>query len=282
MKTRLINFLKKSFIKDVYDKNDNIKRLFRFIDWIINQIAPNPLKPSYSINSYRDYHLSNNPQRLINLKNVHLGDVCFVIGNGPSLISSDLDKLKGYITFGSNYIFEMKGFLPTYYFAIDCLLLKNEEFLIKLHEIIPKTSYTFLPFNIIPNSQKKHLDNAVYFYLNPPNHILRKFSFDISQSVYDGWTVTYSILQCAIYMGFKKIYLLGIDNTESGHFYDSDNSDENAQISNKTMHKSYLYLKSVLPSDVKIVNCTRGGLLELFDRISLDKVIAELDKALSL
>ena len=83
-------------------------------------------------------------------------------------------------------------------------------------------------------------------------------------------------------MGFKKIYLLGIDNTESGHFYDSDNSDENAQISNKTMHKSYLYLKSVLPSDVKIVNCTRGGLLELFDRISLDKVIAELDKALSL
>ena len=278
MRTRLINFLKKTSIKKIYDKNNSVKRLFRYINRNINIVTRNTIEQSYSINSYRDYLLSPNPQKLINLKDVHSGDVCFVIGNGPSLISSDIDKLKGYITFGSNYIFEMNNFLPTYYFAQDYLLLKNKEFLKRIRDISPKTSYTFLPFNIIPNRQKKYLINVIYFYLNLPNYNSRKFSFDLSHSFEDGWTVTYSMLQCAIYMGFKKIYLLGIDNTSSGHFYDSNISSEISQKPNEVVNNSYRYLKSVLPSDVIIINSTRGGLLEVFDRVSLDKVLSDLEK----
>lgn len=280
MRIKLINYLRKTFIKDIYDKSNTIKRLFKFINkgiiTIVAIVTRTTIRQSFSVHSYRDYLLSPNPKRLINLKDNHFGDVCFVIGNGPSLASSDLDKLKNFTTFGSNFVFKMNDFLPTYYFVQDYMHLKNEQLLERIREISPKTTLTFLPFNIIPNKQKKQFDNIIYFYLNLPNVKSRSFSFDISEYIEDGWTVTYSILQCAIYMGFKSIYLLGLDNNDTGHFYDSNTTNEACIQPNESSDKSYRYLKSVLPSNLKIVNCTKGGALEVFERMSLDKVLSDI------
>ena len=272
----LINYLKKTFIKNIYDKSHRIKSLFRFINRIILEVTRNTSSAAYFVNSYRDYLRSSNPKRMIDLKDVHLGDMCFVIGNGPSLSASDLDKIKEFTTFGSNYIFEMNNFLPTYYFVQDFLLLKNKQFLNKIREVSHNTSFTFLPFNIISNKQKKYINNVIYFYLSRPNDNSRKFSFDLSQNVEEGHTVTYTILQFAVYMGFKKIFILGVDNTTSGHFYDADTPNEVYLQPNEVTNNSYQYLKSVLPSNVEIVNCTRGGSLEVFERMSLEQVISNL------
>ena len=38
------------------------------------------------------------------------------------------------------------------------------------------------------------------------------FSIDCSDKVYIGYTVTYIMIQMAAYMGFKEIYLLGMDH----------------------------------------------------------------------
>lgn len=287
MRIKLINYLKKTFIKDLYDKDFRIRNFFRFINrtviTIVAIVTRSTIKQSFSKHSYREYLLSPNPQSLMKLKDTHSGDVCFVIGNGPSLTSSDLDKLKNFTTFGSNFLFEMNDFLPTYYFVQDFKHLKNKQLLEKVREISPKTSFTFLPFNIITNKQKKHFDNIIYFYLNLPNVNSRSFSFDISQYIEEGGTVTYSILQCAIYMGFKSVYLLGVDNNhnvgnfyDAGHFYDPNPINECYHKPNESMEKSYQYLKSLLPSNLKIINCTRGGTLEVFERKSLDKVINDL------
>ena len=42
-----------------------------------------------------------------------------------------------------------------------------------------------------------------------------KFSHDAHSFLYDGYSITYSLLQLAIYMGFKEIILLGCDSNYS-------------------------------------------------------------------
>ena len=59
--------------------------------------------------------------------------------------------------------------------------------------------------------------NHVPFALDYLNHkysydkLKTKFSFNAYQQIYDGYTITYSLIQLAVYMGFKQIYLLGND-----------------------------------------------------------------------
>ena len=38
-----------------------------------------------------------------------------------------------------------------------------------------------------------------------------KFSDDLTEGIYSGTTVLYAMFQIAVYMGFKNIYLLGVD-----------------------------------------------------------------------
>ena len=70
--------------------------------------------------------------RLRSLKEIHTGR-CFIIGNGPSLTDSDLQRLMqlGEVTFACNSLiklFDEKQFRPTYYFAQDNkVILDNKE-----------------------------------------------------------------------------------------------------------------------------------------------------------
>ena len=102
--------------------------------------------------------------------------------------------------------------------------------------------------------------------------------------VYEGYTVTYMILQLAIYMGFSKICLLGIDhsystelnsNGEIVHKDLADHFDSNDKITNipQTFRSTLAYRKANEVAQSKgiiIVNSTRGGALEEFQRMSLE------------
>lgn len=64
------------------------------------------------------------------IHNSHLGESCFVIGNGPSLASKDLDILqKNKIdTFAVNRIFKIfpqTDWRPTYYVSTDHVLVRD-------------------------------------------------------------------------------------------------------------------------------------------------------------
>jgi len=60
------------------------------------------------------------------------------------------------------------------------------------------------------------------------NHIhrlydLNTWSFyeDISEPIHAGWTVTYVAMQIAYYMGFKRVFLIGVDHSfKQGKFRD--------------------------------------------------------------
>ena len=56
-------------------------------------------------------------------------------------------------------------------------------------------------------------DQVKYFINKPPFENKLKFSNDIEKEVYGSGSVSYVMLQFAIYMGFKKIYLIGFDHS---------------------------------------------------------------------
>ena len=66
--------------------------------------------------------------RLRKYKDIHRGERCFIIGNGPSLKQLDLTLLKNEYTFGMNRIymaFEEMGFSTSYYVCMNDLVVEQ-------------------------------------------------------------------------------------------------------------------------------------------------------------
>ena len=122
-----------------------------------------------------------------------------------------------------------------------------------------------------------------YFNAYPEASFEDKVSFsdDAFKRVFDGFSITYSALQLAVYMGFKEIYLLGSDcNYEKGVKNFAEYRDEkhmNACVSNgERMIRAFeVAAKWAEAHDVKIYNATRGGMLEAFERVTLEDVLTE-------
>lgn len=76
----------------------------------------------------------SNDERLLALLNKHRGRRAFLVGNGPSLRISDLDRLKHEITFASNRIFlafDQTEWRPTYYTICDAVVAKENKEIIR-------------------------------------------------------------------------------------------------------------------------------------------------------
>lgn len=218
------------------------------------------------------------------LKNKYKGKRCFIIGNGPSLKVEDLECLKSDITFGTNRIYQIfskTNWRPSYYLAQDYRLItesKNELDKLEIkNKLIAEPTYE----KMCKIKNAKHIKiNVEEFYPQMP-----KFSEDISKCIYEGYTVTYMCLQVAVYMGFKEIYLLGVDHKysvvkdERGNIIKYSNTKDHFSENDKIANLPQLY-KSTLAYEaannyakkhnIKIYNATRGGELEVFSRVDFD------------
>ena len=232
--------------------------------------------------------------RLKKYKNLYDGKSCIIVGNGPSLKVEDLEKANNMISFASNKIQNIFGntnWRPTYYCIADRKIyldlyknineeIKNIFIQIDTLRKYPNFNENFAPYYI------RLLDGTFY-----PS--LPKFSNNILNGIYDGNTVTYMMLQIAIFMGFKTIYLLGIDhnysqtlNPDGTVSYDSnikDHFSDSDVIKNvPALYKSTIaYQAAKKYADehgIKIYNATRGGKLEVFERIDFDSLFLENDK----
>ncbi len=136
-------------------------------------------------------------------QNIHRNERAFIIGNGPSLRISDVEKLQNEITFGCNKIFlafQETNWRPTYYALIDSMVMRNDNK--KIQEI---PSHKF-----ISNSLKQYFsqEEGVCWLKDKGD---RKFSDDIVQKAAGRYTVMFFIFQIAYFMGFTELYLLGVD-----------------------------------------------------------------------
>lgn len=248
------------------------------------------LNQNPNINLSISYSEKNN---LISLKNKFLDKRCFIIGNGPSLNKCDLTLLKDEYTFGVNGIFyktDEMGFKPTFYMVEDSHVINDNTTRINDYEC----SYKFFP-SIYKNKIKKKTNT--YFFTadlgfydeNHPFFCKPRFSKDFSLCAYTGQSVTYMQIQLAYYLGFKEVYLIGMDyNYEvpkstkiDGATYESNEDDPNHFHPDyfgkgKKWHDpkiervgwNYEKAKKVLEEEGRIIkNATIGGKLEIFDRI---------------
>lgn len=217
-------------------------------------------------------------------KNIHLGKRCFIVGSGPSLNIEDLNMLKNEISFGMNSgILAVKEstWEPTYYGIQDEYVYK------RLENEINKMSSSGVEI-FISDSVHKVFDfhgNHNIFALNYLDHKIPhlngfgKFrcSDDCYVTVYDGYSITYSLMQIAIYMGFSEIYLLGCDcnyRQEKKHFMGYQLYDPKIGIMGDKMIVAHKKIKEFADKKgIKIINCTRGGMLEVYPRMNLEGII---------
>lgn len=224
-------------------------------------------------------------------KGIHNGKRIFIIGNGPSLKMEDLDKLyrNREICIASNKIYKAYGqtkWRADYIGMYDQNIIED---CMKDFEKIPGLlfvgdSYHYeRPESKVPGIQYFHCMNSDRMYL--PNTPL--FSDDFCLGFYEGYTVTYSFcLQFAAYLGAKEIYLLGCD-----HSYMDDPTDERNHFvkdyyveEEKEKYRIYLPpltegIKAYEAAEkysrrhgFRIYNATRGGKLEVFERVDFDSL----------
>ena len=144
--------------------------------------------------------------RLINIQNKHLGQRCFIIGNGPSLRQMDLKKLRGEFTFGLNRIyllFPELGFPTTFLVSVNDLVLE---------QCITEMKSLEIPKFLTWRARRWFGNDPKVTYLDTDFTGEEDFCQDITGRIYEGFTVTYVALQLAYHMGFDQVILVGVDH----------------------------------------------------------------------
>lgn len=223
------------------------------------------------------------------MHNKYAGKRCFVVATGPSLTMRDLNLIKAEYSFGMNscvLALNKTEWRPDFY------AIQDEYVYEKLENTILKTNEEDLKEIWVSENIAGKYEMPERFKIFPLHYLDHKmfhmtgygkleFSDDCYEKICDGYTITFSILQMACYLGFKEIYLLGCDcnyNQKKGHFIEYGHTDPKAAIMGDKMIAGHYEFKKFADSlGIKIVNCTRGGMLEVYPRMNLEDVLKEKD-----
>lgn len=216
---------------------------------------------------------------------IHEGERCFIVATGPSLTFDDLDLIKDETSFSMNSIIKILDktkWRPKYYGIQDPFVYEKLKDLILKEKRIPNmfiADSIAKKFDVPPRCELMPMHYLKQRYVYEGQKYITKFSSDASLCVYSGYTITYSMIQLAVYMGFKEIYLLGCDSNyckdpKKQHFVESGFVDPNFSTAAYKMMFAYVEAKKYADAhNVKIYNATRGGMLEVFPRVKLEDVI---------
>lgn len=132
------------------------------------------------------------------LKDSHAGETGLIIGNGPSLRDVPVNFLEKYPSFGTNRIYLLRGFVPTYYCAVNPLVISQFA-----EDIAGIPATKFIPGGYCFDESCLPLNSSG----------IVTFSQDAGAWIYEGHTVTFVCMQIAYFMGFETILLVGVDHS---------------------------------------------------------------------
>ena len=243
-----------------------------------------------------------------------------VVGNGPSLNQHDLDELVGIPSFAANaiyLIFERTNWRPDYYSCVDTVVLPDRKE--EISKWIDRLTHTlfFFPEKIYthdcagsPVCVKNYIKprpNARFFKtqmldLKGPQENV--FSLSKDDFIVEPMTVTITLMQLAVKLGAKRIFLIGCDTEyeipETAKVLDKDDNRVDKRIvldeDNDPNHfdpryfgKDKLwhtpnpklmishYEKSYdvcLQNGIEVFNAGKGGKLEVFPRVDFEKALS--------
>lgn len=249
-------------------------------------------------------HWSKQTERLRKLKDIYEGKRCFIIGNGPSLKIEDLEKIDTDYSFACNSIYALYSqtkWRPSFYCASDSIFCKT--MMSDKSNMKKVTDGCQMAFTSIVGAGIQYRNDpnfADVYYMKTLFESPVKFSADCSEQIYSGGTIAYEMLQLAVYMGFKKIYLLGIDcnyaverhedgcvtrNNVMDHMRELEEEEKEFwqaiedRYGEKYFVETYVQLAAYQKAktyadthDIKIYNATRGGKLEVFPRVDFNSL----------
>lgn len=224
-------------------------------------------------------------KKLLKFKDIHKGEDCFIIGNGSSLNQMDLSPLRSYYTFGLNKIyllFDKVDLNLSYHIAVNPLVIEQS-----VSEFKALGCPSFLSYapahKLFPP-----LDHIFYIFTTGTHG----FQYDISNTIFEGGTVTYVAMQIAWFMGFSKVFLIGVDH----NFISKGNPNEMQVLEgndpnhfdpnyfgNQKWHLpdlegsdlSYHFARfTYLRNDRKIFDATNNGKLTIFPKISYEQALS--------
>ncbi len=219
-----------------------------------------------------------------NLKESHKGESCFIVATGPSLTIEDLNLLheKHIFCFGMNSIlklFDQTSWRPNIYGIQDIYVYDKMKADINNYVNGSNNDCLMIKANYIENDKLKS------FYLNLLDHKMFhkktygkfQFSDDCYAGIYDSFSITFSLMQLAVYMGFTNIYLLGCDcnyNLPKTHIVDYGHKDPKAPIMGDKMIEGHQHFSDwIKDKNVNVFNATRGGMLEVYPRVDITEIL---------
>lgn len=159
-----------------------------------------------SVEAYLHPWRRESMRKLRALKDIHKGERCVIIGNGPSLNKTDVQMIRSETTFGLNRIYlawEEWGFSTSYFLSVNDLVIEQ-----CAQEIMNLKMPLFVSWRARRWLEPK--DNLHFLYTTYTGPV---FARDVSKRLWEGATVTYTALQLAYHMGFSTVVLIGVDHS---------------------------------------------------------------------
>lgn len=228
-------------------------------------------------------------KKLERFKDIHQGKDCFIIGNGPSLNKMDLSLLRSHHTFGLNKIyllFDKVDLNLSYHVAVNPYVIQQS-----VQEFQQLACPSFLSYRPAAKiiSPSKYIN---YIMTGGPY----TFQANLQQEVPEGHTVTYVAMQIAYYMGFKRLFLIGVDHSfiaegkpnelqtlkgdDPNHFAPNYFGNQQWQLADlEASEVSYHLARFFFHRDGReIYDATVNGKLQIFQKMSYEDALANCSK----
>lgn len=252
-------------------------------------------------------------------QNMYEGKRCFILGNGPSLNDIDLSLLSDEITFSVNQLPRRADFeklktnfhmwVDGRFYDIDENRPEDLELLEVMKNVNTKDNkpIVFYRYEAIDMIKKYGIDDELNIHYFEHGHgriedIKKNQKVQFTELVPNFSTIIHYLIQLAVYMGFKEIYLLGcectgflsiaqaklLDAKKSEYTYEiSENekkrlervgqqtSMEDELLAYALLFKDYRYLKKYCEQyEVKLYNATNPSLLEGIEKVNILEVLS--------
>jgi hypothetical protein len=156
-----------------------------------------------------DRRLAKSRTSLARYRDLHRGERCFILGNGPSLNETDLSLLRDEFTIGMNRIYLL---FPSMGFQTSCYLMINT---LVAEQVADDIRALTMPRFLTWRARRWFSAHDDIIYMDTDYTMPATFSRDITGRIFEGSTVTYVAMQLAYYMGFEQVILIGVDHSFS-------------------------------------------------------------------
>lgn len=242
---------------------------------------------SFEVDRFWEWQQQRRFAQLVDeLRRTKQQETCIVVGNGPSLNSTDLSLLATSDVFISNFAFEHPTLLKSAKLLAMVNHLVAEQAPMRLAEVvgdsIPVLTTSHLRYALPTGVDTYYVPMAT----TPEFQITPRFGASCQSSV------TYFLLQVAYWVGYQRVLLIGVDNSyqqpdvpegevllqegfDPNHFsgtYFEDKRWHAADVDR--MAAAYEFARDAFNANGRsIVDCTVGGKLTVFPKADLGQAL---------